>query len=192
MIGGEQHERDQGRGDEKREEPQEPACQRVRRGAENHQRTDARRAEADGQGKGHDADVFVGMFGGMRFRWRTHDGHGGEKEQDARTDAKGVKREAESAEDRITEKVEHRPDDEYGGPCAKGCPAFAPAPVILRASEEGAENRRRREQGEEFDHGAEQFRKNQFHTDLAVCPPVGGALQNRAAENDPRPSRQRL
>ena len=107
------------------------------RRAENHQRTDAGGAHADGDGERDHADVLVRAVGGVGLALFAHEGYGSQEQERPGADAEGVQREAEYAEQRFPEKVQHRPHDEDRSPRPQGRAALAASAVGLRPAQEG-------------------------------------------------------
>ena len=164
MVRHEQHERDERRSHKEGGRTDDAFRHAVGRRAENHQRTDAGGAHADGDGERDHADVLVRAVGGVGLALFAHEGYGSQEQERPGADAEGVQREAEYAEQRFPEKVQHRPHDEDRSPRPQGRAALAASAVGLRPAQEGAQGRGRRQQGEKLDDRTEKISDTVIHT----------------------------
>ena len=164
MVRHEQHERDERRSHKEGCRTDDAFRHAVGRRAENHQRTDAGGAHADGDGERDHADVLVRAVGGVGLALFAHEGYGSQEQERPGADAEGVQREAEYAEQRFPEKVQHRPHDEDRSPRPQGRAALAASAVGLRPAQEGAQGRGRRQQGEKLDDRTEKISDTVIHT----------------------------
>ena len=94
----------------------------------------------------------------------THEGHGRQEQERTGADAEGVQREAEYAEQRFAEKVQHRPHNEDRYPCPQSRAALAASAVGLRSAQKGAQGRGGRQQGEKLDDRTEKISDTVIHT----------------------------
>lgn len=129
-----------------------------------HQCTRRRRADRDGDGKRHDADVtFRKRF--LRGLRTPHEAHGREEQQRPCTDAEGIECDTEDGENGITEEVETHADDIDGDGYLHGGAALLLRGERTRQRKKHRQHEERCENEEKLDPSADEYIEGVIHLD---------------------------